>query len=1098
MKNLYRRITAIAIALAVITGLLTMPVSAKVTVVAEEAYASLGQTFTTVDITKQANRAFADDVANDGKGGWGDGGPDNDLRDFKIRGEQYLRGVPFNIIEPNDNDNKSCIVLRGQNDVSLPTSVEIDIGQAAAGVYFLHAGAWLDKRVGQYIFVYEDGSEEAIEIVGGRDMLNWWGVEETEAVRTAWTGTASAAGMVSLGLFALENPNPEKKIAKLRLQSYGDKTYPMIVAITLTDKGPYLPITKSEDKFNPDTSEWFPYEYPRNFENIDGTALDVSFLLDAPAGKHGFAKAVGEDIVFEDGTTERFWGGNIGGPNLYPTHEQAEYTAKIFAQRGINLVRLHMLDSPWKVNKVSGWGTLQTNTRTVDKEMLDRLHYFIYQLKIHGIYMFLDVCASRQVMENDGIPDWQYVGEGFKQMIYYADRMQELQMESTGKIMGAVNPYTGVPLKEEPAILVVNMNNESCIFNDTLVSPYYRSVLTERYNNWLLNKYGSTEALREAWKTDDTDVLNDGESIEKNTVKIYGSNERGMISGQRRIDNMTFMTEVVDEYSEKMIKHYRSIGGKQMISVTTLWGNDTVAFEKGIQRGDVMDYHQYFLHPRSGIYSIKKGLTLPQTPTSWIGESNTGLLNYFTALRLKGKPYTISEWNSVEPNPYVADSPLLVGAYSGMHGWSPMQYCIEGESLSVDFRYSEKPLEATIVWTGADSPHAFDMIPASAIAQRSVTELKGGYYVGMDSERFTEPANQKMTFPNNAYLIARTGIADKSLDNEQTGLENLTLAAEKDARENKKPYVSLTNEMSMDSENRIFKLNTPKSQAAAGYISNREIELEDIVINSDLEYSVIALSSVTDEPIYKSDRLLLTTSARARKTGLKLSKDGTKVVDGGSAPTLVEPVTGKFKLKTDADVEIWALTPQGQRSMKITTTKDSTGVSFTLRGNEHAINYEIVKRGGERKRNPEIDLGVYKDKPLFKDVVTGDREVVERAYLTNVMRATGTELFSPNEPVTRGDFVTAVINSLYLSGSTQNEFSDVGKTRYDYTAIHAARALKLVCGKKDNIFAPDEPIKAEEANAILKRAGKEGYYAFDGGEVSRLEAAKLAYRLMTD
>ena len=1038
-----------------------------------------------------------DEVEGDGKGGWGDGGPDNDLRDFTLRGEQYLRGVLFNIIEPADNDNKSCIVLRGQDDPSVPLQAEIDINQTAAGVYFLHAGAWLSERVGQYVFVYEDGSEEVIEIVGGDHMNNWWGATETDNLRTAWRGTAPAAGIVSLGLFALQNPFPDKKIAKLRLQSYGDATYPMIVAITLTDKGPYLPKTKVDNKFNPDTSEWFPYDYPRNHEKISGTAMDASFLLDAPSGKHGFAKAEGESIIFEDGTKARFWGGNIAAANLYPSYEQAEYTATILAQRGFNLVRMHMYDFPYGEHNIFGWRDLQNTTRKIDKELLDKFHYLVYQMKIHGIYIFLDLCASRQVMQGDNIRDYQYLKDGLKHAVFYDEHLRKLQKETTEAFMGAVNPYTGLSSLEEPAIAIVNMNNEASIYCDNFDSPYYRGIITEKYNKWLLEQYGSCEGLRTAWKSDEKDELADGENPEAGTVKLYGNREMAMISGQRRVDNIRFLSKVMEDYTADMIGHYRSIGGKQMISIDTTWNANALAYAKGMRAADVVDAHGYFLHPVGPVYEIREGLKLPGEPTSWIGTKNTGLLSGFAAFRMKGKPYTISEWNSIEPNPYISDSVLVMAAYSGMQGWSPMQYEITGESMKIEYRDSPSPLTAKVVWTAADSPAAFDMLPAAAIAMQSVTEANGGYYKALSSNGFYETANQSQAFSNNSYLIAKAGVADKSLDNKQTGQENLTLAAEKYFAENKLPYVSLTNELSMDAENKIFKLNTPRSQAAAGFFAGTEIELEDVSIETSTEYATICLSSVTNQPIYESERLLLSAAARARKTDMKLSNDGTEVLESGVAPTLVEPVKAKFTLKTDANVEVWALTPQGEQKKKLRVEKDKTGVHFELRGDEQAINYEIVKKGGSKTKNPDIDLGVYKDTPIFKDVSAEAREVAERVYLTNIMRPTNDGMFSPNEPITRGDFVSALVGAIGLYGNTSHDFDDVSKTKSYYKAINTAKAEKLVFGKTGNIFAPDESITAEEANAILVRAGK-GMYLFSGQTVSRFDAAKIMYTILTE
>ena len=44
---------------------------------------------------------------------------------------------------------------------------------------------------------------------------------------------------------------------------------------------------------------WFPFYIPWNY--CEGSRVDFSFLLDAPAGKHGFLKSRGGHLYFEDG-----------------------------------------------------------------------------------------------------------------------------------------------------------------------------------------------------------------------------------------------------------------------------------------------------------------------------------------------------------------------------------------------------------------------------------------------------------------------------------------------------------------------------------------------------------------------------------------------------------------------------------------------------------------------------------------------------------------------------------------------------------------------------------------------------------------------------
>ena len=130
--------------------------------------------FKEVDISGVANRAFKDDVEGDGVGGWSDQG-DNDLRNYTEYGNVKYRGIPFNIINPEKNGNKSCIVLRGRNDMNVPNEVAVDIGTYAKGIYVLHAGAWVTEGEvgGTYTYEYEDGTSAYFNAIVGTHVGNF-------------------------------------------------------------------------------------------------------------------------------------------------------------------------------------------------------------------------------------------------------------------------------------------------------------------------------------------------------------------------------------------------------------------------------------------------------------------------------------------------------------------------------------------------------------------------------------------------------------------------------------------------------------------------------------------------------------------------------------------------------------------------------------------------------------------------------------------------------------------------------------------------------------------------------------------------------------
>ena len=119
------------------------------------------------------------------------------------------------------------------------------------------------------------------------------------------------------------------------------------LSLTLLDaKG--RPITTTlQSQQTSDTSDWYAYEVP---PKPTDTSLDLSFLNDMPAGKHGFVQVKKGHFAFKNGTRIRFWGTDLVGPNIFVSHAQADVYAERLAKLGVNLVRLHMADADWTDN----------------------------------------------------------------------------------------------------------------------------------------------------------------------------------------------------------------------------------------------------------------------------------------------------------------------------------------------------------------------------------------------------------------------------------------------------------------------------------------------------------------------------------------------------------------------------------------------------------------------------------------------------------------------------------------------------------------------------------------------------------------------------
>ncbi len=125
-----------------------------------------------VDLAPFANRAFADDDANNGIGGWSDQGSNCDLREFTT-GQRKFGGVPFNILpEP-----RSLVVLKStwREAGALPEKVVIPVGRPADTLFFLHAQAWGGSDDDfRYILHYADGKDVTLT-VGRKNRPSWAG-----------------------------------------------------------------------------------------------------------------------------------------------------------------------------------------------------------------------------------------------------------------------------------------------------------------------------------------------------------------------------------------------------------------------------------------------------------------------------------------------------------------------------------------------------------------------------------------------------------------------------------------------------------------------------------------------------------------------------------------------------------------------------------------------------------------------------------------------------------------------------------------------------------------------------------------------------------
>jgi hypothetical protein len=183
-------------------------------------------TWTPCDLTKLLNRPLADDVDNDGKGGWTDQGSLMDLRNLQA-GDYTWNNVAFHVERGN-----ACFIMKNKHRPSqnLPDSGKVDLKVKANLLAFLHTGGWIDANVqhATYIIHYADGTKVEIPVIGGRNILDWTTPQDradevkydaTLGLILPATSVASPQFVhVTVWMVLWKNPSSEKEITSLEVK----------------------------------------------------------------------------------------------------------------------------------------------------------------------------------------------------------------------------------------------------------------------------------------------------------------------------------------------------------------------------------------------------------------------------------------------------------------------------------------------------------------------------------------------------------------------------------------------------------------------------------------------------------------------------------------------------------------------------------------------------------------------------------------------------------------------------------------------------------------------------------------------------------------
>lgn len=606
---------------------------------------------------------------------------------------------------------------------------------------------------------------------------------------------------------------------------------------------------------------------------------DVSFLLDAPAGKHGFIRIQNGHFAEGNGKRIRFWGVHFtdwsrGSIEIPPKEDMAMWAATL-ARYGVNLVRLHFLDLPSPRGIIDSTGN---DSRSFDPQQLDRLDFEIAQFKRHGIYVDLNLNVGRSYKAGDGVQDFDKIQWG-KGLTLFDPRLIELEKEYARNLLTHVNPYTRIAYKDEPSIAIVELLNENALYMGFRApTPYYDDELTKLYNAWL-EKNRTPDELK---KLREEAAVAEGAPI----PRLRGQ-DAATAPKDRYATEMAFYMDAESRFYQDMSGYLKNtLGVKVPITGTADHSHTSSPYSMlaSLAKLDILDGHVYWEHPGSP----------PPVNTPMVDDPLHSTVVQLSRTAFAGKPYTVSETNHPFPNDWAAEGIPILAAYAGLQDWDAVvMYTFEPKKdpawkpyVGDPFDISLDPVRMTSMAAGAliflrGDVQAARQTIARTYSKEQVLESR---LLGRAEQPYFTPG-----FP--LALPLEHAVRIQSLDGPPTATYPAGAA---------NPIVSDTGELSWYTgapKTGLVTIETPRTEGIVGFFKATPKTLPNLALNLTNHFGAVLLASLDGQPLARSAKMLLTVGSRVSNTGLVWNEARTRVTNQGGSPSLIEPLSGTVTLR---------------------------------------------------------------------------------------------------------------------------------------------------------------------------------------------------------
>jgi hypothetical protein len=772
---------------------------------------------------------------------------------------------------------------------------------------------------------------------------------------------AGGAAVISEGASRSSDEPADRNIARASIMAQGGphessqalafSTEPFVAQNAAPPQKPAVPAAPSGDfwSFRP-ARDTFRADSLLDLRKLNETTAGQSGFIRLSPDKNGFARGDGEPI--------RFWAVNYSAGRDLSVRD-VEHTARFLAKRGVNLLRF-----------MDNIASRAKNPRLTDADpkIIDRMWKVAAAMKKEGIYLLISPCWPSQLKP---IPaNWHIDGWPEKQspegLLFFNPTLQTGYRAWLKALLEPKNPYTGVPLGQDPVLACIELQNEDGLLWWAMQSIKGKQLelLGKQFGDWAAAKYGTVEAALHDW--DGGAMKEDDPSRGILGIQIIWQMTQPKSGGfkKRLDDQLQFLAETMRRFNAETARYLRDeLHCKALINAGNWKTADTIRLNDAERwtytANEVMAVNRYYNPVHMGpdsAWRVVKGDRF----------ANESVLFNPRALPLNikqtvGYPMMITETNWTPPLGYQSEAPFLAAAYQSLCGVDAVCWVSAVELEWSNHDRNAFDTDSQLKWIIA-TPMTLGQFPAAAllyrrgdvalgqpvvVEHRSDKELweralpiiaeDAKYDPDRDLRDRAKQSHLASALDPLAFLVgpvqvvygsdpAKTTVADPS---------RFIDRARKVVRSN-------TGQITWDYGRGFCTIDAPKAQGVSGFLKPvGPIKLSDVTIRSENAYATILVVALDDKPLAQSGQVLVQVGTRHRPTGwadhaitfqnaAKETIRGRQVDSTGKMPWVVQVTMATIEVQNSSLKSAILLDLNGNATSKIPVREQQGTIAVEL------------------------------------------------------------------------------------------------------------------------------------------------------------------------